>query len=293
MTIKHLVISGGGPIYVKYLGVIQHLEENKYLDRNDIQTIYCTSAGSFVAVLLCLKYDWQTINDYVIKRPWHDVFKVNIHNIMDAYSKKGLYDRKVIDKCFKPLFYAKDISLDITLEDFYNLTGIELHTFAFELNTYTVKDISYKTFPTLELLSAIQMTCGIPMLVTPVCIDNMCFVDGGLACNYPLNHCIEAGNNPDEILALRNRYGENRTEIKEESTLFDFMLTFLFKAVFSVNKDHIQDPAKNEILIDAGYMSLEYLRNFVKNIDFRNELLLDGIQTAKDFLEKNHLQNSV
>ena len=48
------------------------------------------------------------------------------------------------------------------------------------------------------------MTCALPVLISPVFIDNKCFMDGGVGCNYPLSFCIEAGNNPDEILGFKN-----------------------------------------------------------------------------------------
>ena len=134
MTIKHLVISGGGPIMVLVLGAIQHLEQNNFVDMKNIESIYGTSAGGIVGVLICLKYDWETINDYIIKRPWQDVFPIKVQNIFDAYTKKGIFDIKTIEKCFKPLLDAKDIPMDINLENFYNLTKIELHLFSFEIN---------------------------------------------------------------------------------------------------------------------------------------------------------------
>jgi predicted acylesterase/phospholipase RssA len=118
MTIKHLVISGGGPIMIQILGAIQHLEKNDFLNMKNIESIYGTSAGAIVGALICLKYDWDTINDYIIKRPWKDVFPIKVQNIFDAYTKKGIFDIKTIEKCFKPLFGAKDIPLDINLENF-------------------------------------------------------------------------------------------------------------------------------------------------------------------------------
>jgi len=39
MTIKHLVISGGGPIMVQVLGAIQHLEQNNFFNLSNIETI--------------------------------------------------------------------------------------------------------------------------------------------------------------------------------------------------------------------------------------------------------------
>ena len=53
MTIKHLVISGGGPIMIQILGAIQHLEKNEIFDTKNIETIYGTSAGAIVGVLIC------------------------------------------------------------------------------------------------------------------------------------------------------------------------------------------------------------------------------------------------
>ena len=292
MPIKHLVISGGGPIMIQILGAIQHLETNQLFDMKNIESIYGTSAGALVGILICLKFDWETINDYIIKRPWQDVFPIKVQNIFDAYTKKGIFDIKIIEKCFKPLFDAKDISLNITLEDFYKLSNIELHLFSFEINEYKVQDVSYLTHPQLSLMTAVQMTCGIPILMTPVCIDDKCFIDGGMACNYPLNYCIESGKNPDEILGFKNKYNDKRTNtINSESTLLDFLLNFLFKAVFSVSNSYIQPQLKNEIICDAKYLSIDILRNALSNMEVRKELFNTGTQQAKIFL--SNLENSV
>ena len=88
MTIKHLVISGGGPIMVQYLSAIQELESKKYLNINDIETIYGTSAGAIIAILISLQFDWQTLNDYIIKRPWQDVFPIKVKNIFFIPNKR-------------------------------------------------------------------------------------------------------------------------------------------------------------------------------------------------------------
>ena len=284
MTIKHLVISGGGPIMVLVLGAIQHLEQNNFVDMKNIESIYGTSAGAIVGVLICLKYDWETINDYIIKRPWQDVFPIKVQNIFDAYTKKGIFDIKTIEKCFKPLLDAKDIPMDINLENFYNLTKIELHLFSFEINEYKVHDISYLTHPNLSLMLAIQMTCALPVLVTPVCIDDKCYIDGGMSCNYPLNFCITSGKIPDEILGFKNKYSDKKDSINLESTLLDFLLSFLFKAVLSVNTDHSQPQIKNEVICDVQYLTFNVLRNALSNMETRRELFKNGTETADTFL---------
>jgi len=291
MTIKHLVISGGGPILVQVLGAIQHLEQNNFVIMDNIESIYGTSAGAIVGILICLKFDWETINDYIIKRPWQDVFPIKVQNILDAYAKKGVYDVKTIEKCFKPLFDAKDIPLEINLEDFYKLTNIELHMFSFEINEYKVQDISYLTHPKLSLMTAVQMTSALPVLITPVCIDNKCFIDGGMSCNYPLSYCIESGKNPDEILGFKNKYGENKTCVNEESTILDFLLSFLFKAVFSVSTDNNQPIIQNEVICDAQYLNFEVIRTALSNVEVRKDLFNNGTESGVSFLA--NLKNSV
>lgn len=292
MTIKHLVLSGGGPIMIQLLGAIQHLEANKFIDLKNIESIYGTSAGAIIGVIICLKYDWETINEYIIKRPWQDVFKIKVEKIFESYSKKGIFDLKTIEKCFKPLFDAKDIPMDITLEDFYKYSNIELHLFSFEINEFKIDDISYLTHPKITLLTAIQMTCSLPILVTPVCIDDKFYIDGGIVCNYPLKHCIDSGKNIDEILGFKNQYDtEKKSHINSDSTLLDFIMCFLFKVIYSLNTDYLQPSIKNEFLCNTDKMSVEILKKSLSNIDVRKQLFNNGTEDAVCFLSK--LENSV
>jgi predicted acylesterase/phospholipase RssA len=74
MTIKHLVFSGGGPVAIKILGILRRLEENNIWNINNIESIYGTSAGVIMAVILCLRYDWDTIKVYFIENHKNKTF---------------------------------------------------------------------------------------------------------------------------------------------------------------------------------------------------------------------------
>lgn len=291
MTIRHLVISGGGPIMFQIISAIQELERKEYLNMKNIESIYGTSAGAIVAVMISLKFDWETINDYIIKRPWQDVFPIKVQNILDTYTKKGIFDIKNIEKCFKPLFDTKDIPLNITMKDFFTLTNIDIHMYSFEINEYKVKDISHETFPDLPILTAIQMSCALPILVRPVFIDEKCFIDGGVGCNYPIYFCVNSGKINDEILGFKNNYeDENTSKIVENSTLLDYLLNFLFKSFDFIrdnNNINIQVTMKNEIIFDTTHMSLNELKNSLTKIEVRRELFEKGKQTAYNFLENS------
>ena len=95
MTIKHLVIGGGGPLGLRYIGALEKLESEGFWHFEDIESIYATSIGSIIGAFICLKYEWNTLNKYIIERPWHDAFKVNAKQIFDSYYNKGLFDKKI------------------------------------------------------------------------------------------------------------------------------------------------------------------------------------------------------
>lgn len=284
-VIKHLVISGGGPSMIQSLGAIQQLEKENFISMTDIESIYGTSAGAIVGIMLCLKFDWETLNDYIIKRPWQDVFPIKVQNIFDAYTKKGIFDEKVIEKCYKPLFDAKDLSIQLTLKELYDYSGIEMHFFTFEVNDFQTVDISYLTHPDLSVIKATQMTCGLPILVSPVIIDNKCYIDGGVVCNYPLKYCIETKKNIDEILGFKNQYDSvDNNQIDSNSTLLDFIMNFLFKVIRSLSTDNIQPKIPNEVTYGVDFLSIGVLKDALSSVQTREILLKSGMDSASSFL---------
>lgn len=286
MTIKHLVISGGGPTSIRALGAVQHLEKNGIWKIDDIETIYATSAGAILGVILCLKFDWDTINAYIIDRPWHEAFPVKAKHIFEAYTKKGLFDNKIGEKIFTPLFNAKDIPLGITLKEFYEFSNIELHFFSLEINKFETHDISYKTHPDLSLLTAIHMTIAIPVVITPTCVDDKCFIDGGVVANYPLSYCLNEHPNIDEILSFKNEYEEEEENIiKDESSLIEFLIYFLGKLVTNVDTELKQQVIPNQVSYKTPHLSFEYLQKALSSTDLRKDLLQSGIESAQVLLD--------
>ena len=286
MTIKHLVISGGGPVFFKSVGAVQELEKSGIWNINEIESIYGTSAGGLLAVILCLKFNnWDIINDYVIKRPWHEAIKLDVQTIFDSYTKRGLFDGKIFEIIFKPLFAAKDISLNVTLKEFYDLTQIELHLFAFEINNFKEEDISHLTHPDLSLLTAIQMTSALPIIISPVCINDKCYIDGGIVSNYPLNHCISHGKNPNDVLSFKNNYlNSEQYKITDTSTLLDYMVSFIYKMITHLSTEEKQQKVLNEVTYDTNMMNIEHFQSVLVDMELRKKFITHGVDAAKKFL---------
>jgi predicted acylesterase/phospholipase RssA len=292
MTIKHLVISGGGPTIIQTLGSLHYLYEHKYINIENIENIYATSAGAIIAVLLCLKFDWQTIFDYIILRPWNDVFTVNISSIIEAYTHKGIFNINTFETCMKPLFDAKDIALDINLLQFYEYSNIEIHFFTFEINKFELIDVSHKTHPSLTLLTALHMTCALPIIISPVCINGECFIDGGVMTNYPLNKCPNAFIVPDEVFGFKNKY-ENYNEnnkVNETSTLLDFIMNFVFKLIYNLSIDSMQPLIQNEIVFNCVMMNMANLSQVLNSTEERSKLWEYGRETTAIFCNRENAE---
>jgi len=288
MTIKHLVIPGGGPMGIQAIGALQHLEESGFWNKDDIKTIYATSAGAIISLLIALKFDWDAVNDYIILRPWHETYNINIGQIFEAYSKKGIFDKTVIEIFYKPFFATKDLSLNMTMVEFYKYSGVELHFFSLEMNEFKIVDISYKTFPDIPVIQAVQMSCAIPMVIAPVCFDNKCYVDGGIISNYPINYCIENEKNVEEIFGIQNIYQDNKNNIvKNESTILDYLMNFIGKLLKNASDRYIKvSELPYELKYEATYMNFDNMKEALYSSEIRKNLVDKGINAAKEFLSE-------
>ena len=287
MTIKHLVIPGGGPTGFQALGALRYLEESGFWSYDNIETIYSTSVGAIIGVLLCLRFDWDTIFDYVERRPWHDAVHVSVEQVFETYSKMGLFDQSLTKLFFQPFFDARDISIDMTLHELFNISNVELHIFTLELNSFEVCDLSHLTHPDLKVLTAIHMSASIPFIVTPVFIGDKCYVDGGIICNYPLKYCIDRSESIDDIFGIKNDYnvGSN-SNITTESTILDYAVNFISKLVYTASEAYVPPEIPNELVYKTGLVNLTSLKLAINSQEKRKELLLLGKTDAELFLIK-------
>ena len=122
MTIKHIVICGGGPTGFLSYGALKRLHEANIWDKKEIKTIYGSSIGGVMGVLINLTNTWEALSDYLIKRPWEKVFDKLSGDILDFIKNKGIDGIELAKIVLEPLLKARDMTVDATLKDLYNLT---------------------------------------------------------------------------------------------------------------------------------------------------------------------------
>jgi len=276
-TIRHIVCSGGGVTGFSFYGILKECYSRGIWKYENIETIYGTSVGSIFAVILALNYDWKTMDDYLIKRPWHNVFKFDIFSILDSIERRGIFGIKTIEDTFSSLLLGKDIPINVTMKEFYDITKIEIHIFTTEIMNFELVDISYKTHPDWRVIDAVYSSCSIPIIFSPLIKENKCYCDGGLLLNYPVDKCIENGANPSEIIGLCSDTTASNTDIMDEnSSLLDYVIVIL-KKVITAFLPKVQHVIPNEFKIGSPEISIYDIVTTTSNTNRRIELIQNGV----------------
>uniref|UniRef100_A0A6C0B6P8 PNPLA domain-containing protein n=1 Tax=viral metagenome TaxID=1070528 RepID=A0A6C0B6P8_9ZZZZ len=278
--IKHIVMSGGGVAGFSFYGALKESNKRGLWNIDDIKSIYGTSAGALFGLIIALKYDWSVVDDYIIKRPWHHIFNFNIQNVFTIFDSRGMYDVKVMEEIYLPLFNGKDISINITMKEFYEVTGIDMHFFAVNINNFTTIEFSHKTHADWRIIDAVYCSCCLPILFQPYINEDKCYSDGGMVCNYPVNYCINNGADPDEIFGLcRKSIIRLNYNVTSESSLFDYMLNIFYKTIERVLNNRVPIDIKREMFIDCPPLAVSDIFNTSSKVEERLRLIQVGIDS--------------
>ena len=293
MTIKHIVIPGGGSNFPILIGAIQQLNKEKFWQYKDIKTIHGTSCGSLVGLMILLQLNWDDLNDYLIERPWKGLFELTPEMLMSAYTNKGIIGLDHLKKAMEPIFKAKDINIDITFKELYELTKIEFYVYVTNFNDMILEIFNHKTKPDLSIMKAINMSAALPPVVSPVIMDNILYVDGGLLANNPIKQAIEylEDDVSDEILGFEIQYQDNSyTNITEESNILEYMSQLLCKLADRSDPTSLRyggpPKIKNRVVLTfESVVKTDTWINLVIDKEYRKKRIQAGVNYANIFLK--------
>lgn len=168
-----LIVAGGGAKAISALGAIHALRRHGRLE--NLKMVAGTSAGAIVAAGVALG------------RPPLDICKAFVK---DVYAPQ--FDLQNFSKTFGVdsgghLSRWIDIVLDgqYTFESIHKATGIDLVVCATNLNRRKPAYFSAEKTPTVDVATAIRMSCAIPLYFSAVTLNDEVFVDGALCDNFP------------------------------------------------------------------------------------------------------------
>ena len=293
--IKHLVLSGGGPYGFVMYGCLKNLNKLNYWKLKNIKSIHATSVGSIIGTLILLNIDWKTLDDYFLLRPWKNVFNDEFENFfINTINNNGIDCDKFIKIIFEPLLSSKNISLDITLKEFYEITNIDFYVYTTNINThYKMKNIelSHKSYPNMKLINALSSSSCYPLLFKPIIYDNMTLLDGGIINSFPLIECIN-NNNLNTDALKKTILGIKLTKITSNDILnyIDYVNVLIRKTHDTIDKSYNKNyDVKNiiECEICENELNLNnsiWIETLNQTSNIKNILINIGIDYSNKFL---------
>lgn len=233
--IRHLVLSGGGEVGICFFGALKTSNQEGFWRIEDIKTIYATSAGSLFGTVTALTpfVSWEMLDVFFEKRPWEQVFNVNVDCVLSSVANCGILGRRTAAEFLSPVLRAADLSTDVTMREFFDATGIEMHYMATNLDSFELVDISYKSHPNWKVVEAVYASCALPIMFQPIRIEGVLYADGAIFCNFPIKQCLAQADHPDEILAFQ------KVDLEKQATA---EATDAAKAGINDNTDAVPGP---------------------------------------------------
>ncbi len=188
-----LALSGGAVLGFAHIGVIKVLQEMGI----NIDCVAGTSVGSLVGAFLASGYDWRRMWEIGRNLSWKVLGKI-------VFPKKGLLDGSHIKKFVEFHLGKKDIN------------DLKIPYAAIAVDIERGDEIVFKRG---DLGTAVQASCSIPGIFTPVEWEGRILVDGGLSNIVPVKVCRELGC--DFVIAVKLFPG---TENRKADNLFKILL---------------------------------------------------------------------
>lgn len=195
-----LVLGGGGAKGVAHIGVLKVLEEAGI----PVDYIAGTSMGAIVGGLYAIGYGPAEIDSMVSRQDWAMLLSDRVKRSSLSFPEKENSERYIVSLPFgrekKDRLIAGVIKGQNLQNLFSNLTigyhdSVDFNQLAIPFASVAVNVVDGRDyiFRSGSLPIAMRASMAIPAIFTPVRLDSMVLVDGGLNNNYPADVALDMG----------------------------------------------------------------------------------------------------
>jgi NTE family protein len=306
-----VVLCGGGAKGAAHVGVLKVLEENNI----PIDCIVGTSMGAIVGGLYAIGYSAAELDSLIMAQDWNYVMSDRIPRSSRSFESKRSQDEHMIRIPFGRGDYSRlgagverrsdetSILSNIPLamvdgQNIYNLftrlsvgyqDSLDFNRMPIPFACVAVDLIGKKevVFHNGRFVDAIRSSMAIPGYFSPVRIDDMVLVDGGVLNNYPVDVARKMG--ADIIIGVK--LGDPDKKERAIDNIGDMALELMDLYMDTKLADAIADT---DILITPstkGYntlsFDLESLRKLIDNGEAAGREKEADLRKMKDFLDRS------
>ena len=275
--IDTLILSGGGPSGIAYVGIFGALMKNEILIKSDLKEIITTSVGIIFAILYLLDYTTSQIEKIVLETELDKLLNTDDLEIDNLLLRFGLFDNKTLGNSIQSFIKHKHNKNDLTLNELYDIIPIKLNVKVYNIDLGKTEYFSYLNQPDIKLSTLSMMTTAIPYIFQPIKYNDNLYVDGGLKGHFPIEVCES-----DNYLGIRIRGGTCNPDKYDFCKDFP-ILGYTIKLMASEGSDtDISNYDKDKIFIYDINSGL----NFTLNQDEKQKLIEKGYNMTIDYLKQ-------
>lgn len=229
---NELILSSGGIRGIYHLTMLEEL--SKYNNIYNFKYYTGCSVGSYICVLVLLGYSLEDIKKIAIDIDYMKFIDLKLLNLL---SLKGFDAGYGIHNFLKALFLQKNISPNITFQDFYNLNKKNLTITVLNITTKNIEHHNYINTPNISVVLSLRMSMCVPFLFSPIQYNNNEYIDGALLEPYPYYYNKDTKKigvflDDDDI------FGKNIEEEKS-TNIYGDTLNYMFNLVYLVWENQI------------------------------------------------------
>lgn len=179
----NLVLSGGGTKGIAHLGAIQKLVEEGLLDLSKLKGVAGSSAGALCGALIVLGFDVASIMSFILCL---DMSKLIQPDVSLFLSKCGLDKGGKIFDLIEEILTKRTGIKHLNFRQLFEQTGINFTVTGSCLTDSVPIYYNHINTPNFKVSVAIRISISVPILFTPVDIDEKKYIDGSALDNFPM-----------------------------------------------------------------------------------------------------------
>jgi NTE family protein len=180
----NIVLSGGSVKMISSIGALSELVKSGLIDLSKIKGLAGSSAGSVFGLLVVLGFTideiWEFINCLDMKK----LVQMDLFLLPKKY---GMESGQTFYNLLENILFEKTKIKHINFKQLYDITGINFTAVGSCLTTKEAVYYNHINTPTFKVSVAIRISISIPILFTPIEIENKSYIDGCVLNNYAMN----------------------------------------------------------------------------------------------------------
>jgi predicted acylesterase/phospholipase RssA len=279
MDYDTLVLPGGGIKGFFLLGGVQVCQDKGLF--GSLKNYIGTSIGSIICYLLCIGY---TPIEIVVSLYKHKCLeKMQCFNLIAMIECNGAISFGTVQESLEKLTIEK-IGYLPTLGKIKEKFGKNLVCVSYNTTKCITEYLSSETHPDLPCITALRMSCNIPLIFDRFKYMDSYYIDGGISDNFAILKGEEIG---EKVFGIFLSINEDSIKDDPKDGIVSYFLRLLQIPIIQSTKYKINSTTSKSTIvnIDSGE-----IRNYIEfNIKSKTrlEMFSQGYTQVKNFLEKN------